>query len=460
MSKPREPKASPHDNTVRFERAVLGCLLETPALIRDAGLSASQFLLSDHQTIFRAMVEQQDFDLTTLVPAIGERLVVYLGSLVGHIPLQFPKYAEGVRRGFTDRQFQQLHESLGQCTNGDRLPKLKQMQELLAAESSQDWRSIFHTLAEFEASSPFSFAISGFLPCDGITLIGGLAGHSKTLTMLAMNRSLLTGEPLFGWAPFSVPQIAKRTMYLVPECTIPTIWNRIKMFRLQEFIRDGRLLVRTLSHREQYVDLNDPRILRAAEGAHVFLDTATRFMSGGEDAENSRVFANTLFQLLAVGARTVVGAHHAPKSFEESKYMTLENILRGSGDLGAMLSAGWGLRQIDSERNAIFVGNIKARDFETCGSFVIEGRPHLDEQGTFAMIEPPGRARPLREYLEETKQDKPGRPRVADDTKMQEAAKLRAEGKSLREIGRVLGVSKDTVDRLLFAYDARKDTVQ
>jgi len=98
------------------------------------------------------------------------------------------------------------------------------------------------------------------------------------------------------------------------------------------------LLVRTLSSRGQ-VCLGDPRLVKAAEGADVFVDTAVRFMDGSEnDVESARTFANTLLRLLNAGARSITGAHHAPKGFEGQDHMTLENILRGSGDIGAMLS--------------------------------------------------------------------------------------------------------------------------
>jgi hypothetical protein len=83
----------------------------------------------------------------------------------------------------------------------------------------------------------------------------------------------------------------------VPESSIGPFWARIKLFRLEEYIRNDRLLVRTLSSPEQ-VSLKDPRLLKAAEGADVFLDTAVRFMDGSEnDVENARPFAETLFQL-------------------------------------------------------------------------------------------------------------------------------------------------------------------
>jgi hypothetical protein len=90
-----------------------------------------------------------------------------------------------------------------------------------------------------------------------------------------------------------------------------------------------------------------------------------RFISGDENASaEQKSFAQNLFALLRAGARSVTGLHHAPKSFEKESYITLENVLRGSGDIGAMLSTCWGLRQIDKDKNRIYVANCKPRDFD------------------------------------------------------------------------------------------------
>lgn len=177
-----------------------------------------------------------------------------------------------------------------------------------------------------------------------------------------------------------------------------------------------------------------------------------RFMNGSEnDVEYARAFADTLFRLLRAGARSIFGAHHSPKGFEGQEVMVLENIVRGSGDLGAMVCAVWGLRQIDAERNRIYVQNVKPRDFQPCAPFVIEGRPHLDNTGHFKMLEPPGTAEELKIYL----RNKGGRPSMSDkDAKIEQALALRAEGKSLRDIGKILGVSHTQVDRWLFEHDS------
>jgi hypothetical protein len=432
-----------------MERAVVGCLLEKPELWSEAAaLNADHFLLADHRKIFSAIADLNEHhcsaDIVSVADQLGESVPAgVISALVdGAVTENFHSYISHLCQATRDRRFQELHAKLGLAR------KLLQGED----NAAQNWRSIFHTVEEFENAPPLRFAINGFLQEAGVTLIGGLSGHGKTLLMLAMAQALLEGAPLFGYESFSVLRPAQRVLYLIPESSLGPFWSRIKLFRLEEHARADRLLTRTLSSREQ-VSLDDPRLLKAAEGADVFLDTAVRFMAGAEnDVESTRPFADTLFRLLSAGARSITGAHHAPKGFEGQDYMTLENILRGSGDIGAMLSTAWGVRQIDAARNRLFVQNIKPRDFQPCEPFILEGRPHLDTAGQFKMIAEPGEAGELREHL--PRRDKNGRPATADKAeKMAQAATLRAKGCSLREIAEKLGVSKSGVSKWLFEYD-------
>ena len=217
---------------------------------------------------------------------------------------------------------------------------------------------------------------------------------------------------------------------------------------------DSRLFVYTLSSPQQ-IELSDPRLLKAAEGADIFLDTAVRFMQGSEnETESSRIFANNLFRLVNIGARAVCGAHHSPKQFSNQDFMTLENLLRGSGDIGAMLATCWGVRQIDAARNRVFVESVKARDFEPCQPFILEGRPHIDQTGNFKMHSEPGTAGELRDYLVLKNGKSAGRPGTPDkDVKLAQAINEREKGKSIREISKTTGVAKSTLEGWLWDYD-------
>jgi hypothetical protein len=307
--------------------------------------------------------------------------------------------------------------------------------------SADDWRDLFHTYEETINAPPITFAIEGFLQEQGITIIGGLAGHGKTLAMLAMAQTLLEGGKLF--TKFPATRQAERVLYLIPECALSPFAARIKTFHLEQYV-EKQLFYRTLSKDEIQLSLLDPRLLKAAQGADVFLDTAIRFMEGDENGNSEqRMFAETLFKLLRAGARTVTGAHHSPKSASSENFMTLENVLRGASDIGAMLTCCWGLRQIDSEQNKIYIENVKPRDFQPCEPFIIQGRPSLDLTGYFEMTDPPGFAGKLCDHIEK----KGGRPALSKNCpdKVGEAWRMKNEGMSYREIASKLGVSKSTV---------------
>lgn len=121
--------------------------------------------------------------------------------------------------------------------------------------------------------------------------------------------------------------------------------------------------------------------------------------------------------------------------------MTLENVLRGSGDIGAMLATCWGLSQTDANATRIFVQNVKARDFCPCEPFIIQGRPSLDETGYFELPNPPGFAGTLSDNKPQA-----GRPQNADtEDKIRQAQEMHGNGKSYKEIADALGVPKSTV---------------
>jgi hypothetical protein len=456
----------------RVERCLLGTIILDGERITELAeqVRPADFGLDSHQQIFSAMLKMRQsgrrIDAVTLLEFMGEGLVrevcgaAYLASLTEGIPqnLDLGEHIRILREKAQLRTTLTIAEGIKARIEAGDLPSAviewagEQYSELALSSKagSRDWRPLFHTYEEFVNAPPLRFVIDGFAQEQGIGLIGGLAGHGKTLVMLAMAQAMLEGTPLFGCFP--VTRTSDRVLYLIPESSIGPFRERLKCFRLEEHVRADRLLVHTLSAKEQ-VSLSDPRLLKAAEGADVFLDTAVRFMGGSEnDVETARVFAQTLFGLLRAGARTITGAHHAPKGFETQERMTLENILRGSGDLGAMLSVASGLRQIDAASNRIFIENVKARDFQPCQPFIIEGRPHLDATGHFQLIAKPGEAGELRDHLVHRvgASETPGK-----QDKMSRVVEMHAGGKSIREIAGALGLGKSTVSRWLEESDSQ-----
>lgn len=251
---------------------------------------------------------------------------------------------------------------------------------------------IFHSYDEFENAPPVSFSIEGILQNDCATMIAGLSGHGKTLTMLSLAKALLNSHKHKKlWHHFKATETASRVLYLIPESGITPFKERLKHFHLYHYLKHGRLLVHTLS-KGPTPDISDPRILAAAKDAYVFLDPTIRFEKGSENeaADNQRGLAHDIFALLHAGATAVIAAHHAPKNFAKETVMTLENMLRGTGDIGAMVATAWGIKQLAAEKNVIHIECLKARDFEPCGPFQVVGRPYINEEGDFRMHKRPG----------------------------------------------------------------------
>jgi hypothetical protein len=248
----------------------------------------------------------------------------------------------------------------------------------------------FHSWKEFEQAPPITFAIEGLLQNDVATLIAGLSDHGKTFILLSMVRALFSKPGTKLWGRFKVNEQASRVFYLIPESGITPFKDRLKRFGLYPYVEAGRLLVRTLS-KGPTLPLDDEGIVNIVRGGHVVLDTLVRFSQGDENsAGDNRTLDNHIRALLSAGAQTVVAAHHSPKSFANQNVMTLENMVRGSSDIGAMVATAWGVRQLDRDRNVAHIENIKAHDFQPCGPFQIIGRPYINEEGDFRMHKKPG----------------------------------------------------------------------
>jgi hypothetical protein len=271
----------------------------------------------------------------------------------------------------------------------------------IASGNQPEEADIFHSYEEFENAPPITFSIEGILQNDCLTMIAGPSGQGKTLTMVSLVKALLNSHKHKKlWHQFKVLETVPRVLYLIPESGITPFKDRLKRFHIYRYLKEGRLLVHTLS-KGPTPDLSDPRILAAAKDAYVFLDPIIRFEKGNENeaADNQRGLARDIFLLLHAGARGIVAAHHSPKNFSKETIMTLENMLRGTGDIGAMVATAWGIKQLDAAKNIIHIENLKAREFEPCGPFQIIGRSYINDEGDFRMYKKPGECGSLAEEL-------------------------------------------------------------
>lgn len=228
------------------------------------------------------------------------------------------------------------------------------------------WRQQFRALGELEAGA-VQMLIRGFLP-EGTTFIGGLPGEGKTLLALSIVKALTTGKNFLGRADFAVPKPLP-VLYLIPEVGARAFRTRCEKFHIPD--NENLFLCRTISEGATLL-LDDPMVLEAVRRMRpvVFLDTVLRFNEAEDEnaAAQNKVLVNQLLELRHAGA-SIVGLHHSTKAMRKEG-MSLEAVLRGTGDLAAMCDAVYGLIRDDklyasgSGPNEIDIRCVKPRDFE------------------------------------------------------------------------------------------------
>src|SRR5437879_4963991 len=166
----------------------------------------------------------------------------------------------------------------------------------------------------------------------GVTFFGGPPEGSKSLVAMSVAKALTTGNPLFG--KLKVIE-SSPVLWLGAEGGDNGLKIRCNAFRMTMGKR--RFICRTLSQGVmlKLTDQNIESLVRQMNPV-VILETAVRFGDGDEDsAADANQLAGTIFQLISMGARAVVAIHHARKNVKDTG-ASLEAILRGSSDFGAM----------------------------------------------------------------------------------------------------------------------------
>ena len=265
----------------------------------------------------------------------------------------------------------------------------------LAARSlDKAWRQKFHTVDELP-DGDIDFLIDNFLPY-GVAFVGALSGAGKTWFCLSLARAITTGQKLM--ANWSVPATAD-VLYLCPEMSAKAFKKRCRKFGIKEHfycqtIADGAPL-----------DLADPLLVQAVKELKpvIFLDTAIRFSHAEDEnssSQNAQGIAKAVFGLIALGARAVICLHHRAKETAKNnnREMTLENVLRGTGDLGAICDVVWGLQyddgngagpqyMKDSRRMVRLQARcVKARDFIPPEDFRLQLDPFIDQVGDMRVL--------------------------------------------------------------------------
>ncbi|MGC1416882.1 MAG: AAA family ATPase [Candidatus Acidiferrum sp.] len=201
-----------------------------------------------------------------------------------------------------------------------------------------NWESAFHKISELAAGDP-EWIIEGYVE-EGLSFLGAKSGVAKTWLGISEAQALRTGQPFL--AVFPIPK-KRNVLYLIPEMTERRFRSRCE--RLGVDINDPGFLVRTMSDGAP-LPLNDPALCRFVEKFQpvTFLDTAIRFGAGKQENDAGEVSHGLIiatYQLVKLGAPSVRALHHRAKESSDDE-LTLENVLRGSGDFGAGAVCVWG----------------------------------------------------------------------------------------------------------------------
>jgi len=185
-------------------------------------------------------------------------------------------------------------------------------------------------------------------------------------------------------------------LYLCPEMNAKTFKKRCRLFGINE-----RFFCQTITDGGA-LNLYDAVFAQAVAELKpvVFLDTALRFAGADDEnssSQNNNGLAKAVFTLIHLGASAVVCLHHRAKDTANKEELTLENTLRGTGDLGAICDCVWGLRydkgagdQYAKESKKLVrleVACVKARDFVLPEPFSIQLAGFIEQIGDFAVLE-------------------------------------------------------------------------
>ena len=252
-----------------------------------------------------------------------------------------------------------------------------------------DWRSHYHTFEQVSNAPRPRFLIDGFLQLQSITAVAAPVGQRKSIIGLNIAHCLCTREPLFDHFPANPECVPSRVLYLCPEMGLISFSDRVRKIGLMPhvcesfFVRTMNPVQETPGKRPDTLTLENLQEDEVRD-AVVIIDTAVRFIQGDENSSaDMRVFANSIFRLAEIGAAAVVVLFHSGKTTKEQPELTLENAMRGSGELGAFVTCCWATRlqlgeDEDEYRAKSYLRNVKPRDFEAKPFEVIGTRDAQD----------------------------------------------------------------------------------
>jgi len=223
------------------------------------------------------------------------------------------------------------------------------------------WARKYHTAYDLQNVPPGKFMVDGILFENSISALAGYAGDRKSIISLNLAAACVTGKPFMG--RFAVSNPPERVLYLCPEMGLRELSRLAQSLGMMDYV--GKTLFFRSLDKAGKIRLPE---LTAEElkGALVILDTAVRFIDGKEnDPQDMARFSDELFRLRKQGATVWVLFHSSKASV--SQELSLQNAVRGSSEIAAMLSMCWATRLNEPEKrfeSTSRVYPLKVREFE------------------------------------------------------------------------------------------------
>jgi AAA domain len=236
----------------------------------------------------------------------------------------------------------------------------------IATDPDFPWRTRYHSFKEVNEAPDPTFVIENFLQEDVVTALAAPVSQRKSIMALNVAHACCTGEPLFDH--FKVIRKPAHVIYLCPEMGLLALAKRIRLIGLMPFV-EKTFFLRSMNS-EGFLLLSE-LIEKEVSNAVLIIDTAARFIQGNENSsEYMKVFSEECFGVMRLKPAAMLVLYHSGKETKLSSELSLENAMRGSGELGAAVSTCWATRLQDPSPDKAwdtpsYITNVKQRDFES-----------------------------------------------------------------------------------------------
>jgi hypothetical protein len=330
----RSTTSDPNQENFRLEQVTLCCLLEAPRLIAEIDFDlASDFLISDHRNIWRAMValhgEGLEISDQTLLAARSKvELAIFVDILAtAAVTANFSSYVRRLRELSRARRIQHLAEEL---TTADPADHPRIIEQLTDAQTETFGPGIRHfaDIPEIQLLDipPVDYIVPALgIARNTITLWSGEDGSGKTALAYAMAAAVSQGREFLGMVCQQTP-----VLYLDLENPSNVVQNYVRLHVGEVAI--PQLRVWGTWNELSTPQYGNPQLLAIAKEcrALVIVDPFRYFHDCDEDSSTEMTPVMKFLRACALCGGAVVVLHHPARSAEDGRGRGSTAIRAGS----------------------------------------------------------------------------------------------------------------------------------